>query len=1722
MAKIGGGIFKSFLGIGLFIFSAAFLSAADKASLVKTAFAPADPPRTLLTVKERGYYSVQTKSKTGTALELVDRMAGVIGTLSGAPGERDGRIDLLLETGQYRVNLFPDRAVTTPAELAVVPYREANPGATPADYPFIYDGETQKTFLSDLETRSFWIYLPERGELRLEAMGRNLKSCALWQNGQWLMSAQPAYAEREPVKGRPMLFAEFHQPLEAGHYLLVCVGGPKRAWAEEADDNSLYLRRGARFLGSNGLQKLHVSPFGRDAYLIAGSADYVECVRDTLAQTRLTLGTYAVGASRYANSSSAEINKQSKEPWCRIQSRNTTEKKWLVVEATPGDLLEVSFFKRGGANTLPYDKKEAHSYWVSTVSGYAARNLIDLTPLVYTRYDRRFSFLKEGAARVSAAAPFIRKVNLLGANTVYLFVEEPGAYRIAEDSATGGKAKYRFTLLEDRFLGTASGEYKTPDKAFELVKGFWALDLQATSLGILHLALYKDGSQKADELLKRAPGDPRYAVAWPRIDVAADTTASLAVNARYDLALGVDIRELPLSLAVPLAVALAPGAQAEFSATVENESLLMVEGDKYALTVSGKKTENESTLLPGTYTVGIKNESKETDLITLTAVEKLSLQRIPKPVLASFDTIFPVFTEDKAYFADFDRGQTRNVLLRVSEPSLYRIETSGRLALGLAVRTPTVPSLVHAEENSDGRNALIQTYLKPGDYLVSVTTRGLTRGRAGVSLQKTPFADKGALNPGDTSRQTVEADVGLRYALAADVKARYTIGTAGLGVEFPFRVEDSEGFPLQTGKNGATLELETGDYAYYSLPMAFLSRRLTSFAKIVEPAPPVPGAKRFELALNQTMENEWLETAGRAPDVFAFALAAPLNVVVSLSRGMAGTLSGKSLAKPIDLADGQSQTLELSAGSFEIAVRAREEQNLFPYSLSVGTDTLAAGLGYLVDPEERTFSVSTAGDSVYEFASAGISDVKASLWDETGARLIAANDDMENDWNFRITQRLPAGRWLLRVEPAGRAENEIYVSMTVSPENRLDEKKLPFTVEQTLGREILKLPVRPETEGLFAVKAETGRAVKLALYRDSELLAEGDGFLAVPLFQGRAYTLQIWQRDDRPQKVKVTASFAAPKELTLATQTGMIDCPAFLVVNNPAGLSYRLVAPAGAVLYSSGRETPCLAPGDWIATAPGERGWLVLPAGGTVKGLRFEPAALANNQKETAFLSGIPESFLCDPGAADVWLLTATGRDRACGLALSPRASYKNSEFDFRGLDVSGTTTFLLLPPIGAYQGKIWNLEARLPGQSDARADLLLTRFPAQGGKLAKGETKTWRLAPGKGLRLDLDAGPQKIRLLLAQNTAAAVWKDNRPQAMAVADAENRDIEFTVDGGTLALANYGDRDAVVKATVGESALAPVISLSADGFEAAFDNPGRYRLSVPAGHEKESLCLSGEGFSARFMAGNGRLTAIDAPDDPSGVTVIAAGSGDLDIVCERGWVRVNFAPPGRENEGLIARPSGLAAKPLAGGQPLQGREGLYSFSLDTDAFAVVTATAPGLLALYGDNKLLAVRSGIGNAGPSMVYRLSRGKYEVYARAIRGATLSGTLSLARVTPVLLSGKNDEKDFFIGQGEVQVFRFDVTEAGSVGIGLSAEADRLRAELYGADSELVGMGSLLIRSLEKGSYYLVVYGGERPVRYAPVIYGQAGGLAGVPQEIIDQYQNPKTATQVEEEGGE
>jgi hypothetical protein len=216
----------------------------------------------VVTIPAFGRYTVRVKSRHGTALQLVDRMAGP-GEVAGRAGETDGRLDLLLDRGEYQIVTTVDRRASGEAQLEVRPFVERHAPRA----PLLVELKPVEEELADFEQASWWLDLQEPRAVWLEAAGRSLSDLRLWRDGTWLVDAEPEREVVQPVVGKPLLACRLAAELEPGLYLLTAYGGAPRPWASGDGGQPLHLRFGIPMLGEAGRFRTAVSAFGRDRFL---------------------------------------------------------------------------------------------------------------------------------------------------------------------------------------------------------------------------------------------------------------------------------------------------------------------------------------------------------------------------------------------------------------------------------------------------------------------------------------------------------------------------------------------------------------------------------------------------------------------------------------------------------------------------------------------------------------------------------------------------------------------------------------------------------------------------------------------------------------------------------------------------------------------------------------------------------------------------------------------------------------------------------------------------------------------------------------------------------------------------------------------------------------------------------------------------------------------------------------------------------------------------------------------------------------------------------------------------------------------------------------------------------------------------------------------------------------------------------------------------------------
>ena len=270
------------------------------AELSQTSVAAASPDAsTLLTVETPGRLSIRAQSGAGVALQLVDMMTGP-GEVAGKAGARDGRLDVLLDRGVYKLHILGATGATGQAKLSVTPFRSLGEAA-------VLRGEASSE-LGDLEQRSWWIVVSPGAGVSVEASGRALADLRLWRNGADLVDLKAAAAALEPAAGHPINRLRIEGAVEPGLYLVTAYGGAPAVWADGKPGNPFFIRVGPPPQLLGGWFEGVIGPSGSVGFEIPPPATYARLELPDIAPAQLSV---ARGQSEPVR---AAITKTSREP----------------------------------------------------------------------------------------------------------------------------------------------------------------------------------------------------------------------------------------------------------------------------------------------------------------------------------------------------------------------------------------------------------------------------------------------------------------------------------------------------------------------------------------------------------------------------------------------------------------------------------------------------------------------------------------------------------------------------------------------------------------------------------------------------------------------------------------------------------------------------------------------------------------------------------------------------------------------------------------------------------------------------------------------------------------------------------------------------------------------------------------------------------------------------------------------------------------------------------------------------------------------------------------------------------------------------------------------------------------------------------------------------------------------------------------------------------------
>ena len=867
---------------------------------------------TKLHVTGAGRFAVALHSKTGAALQFVDMLTGP-SDISGEAGAQDGRLDLLLDAGTYKLRAFSAPGATGEVGVSVGAFRDAAPPRALPPPGLLFSAE-----LHDLEQRGFWLAVqPDAGatdaatgEIRIEAAGRSLADLRLWRNGAELTTLQPEFRTVTPVPGHPLADLRLAGRVPAGTYLVIAYGGPALPWADGAAAQPFHLRGGAANALAEGWAGGRIGPLGSEIFTAPATASLFLLTLPQAAPAELQIG-----------SQTAAIAANSREPRAILRT-----------EAGPAAVVEVS-----GAEGQPFTLRAMEqpggttaskpgTWFVSAVTTGAGGDEVPPAVLLARTEDRMPARIVAAALpKLAPGAPWRRAFNLRGPTTLLFQTLTTG-----EIQARGAAGP--ISLIEPRVLQE------------NLPPGFIGLRLRPLP-----------GAQGNIDLVVGPPGPaPAPALAWPADPVLPLGVQTLAPGQQWRLyateapgvVTGLSLRAVPVELDQgPLTVTQLQGVAVQMPVLVPPAGTLgasEIGGGEVAVTL-GEPAPQGGRML----TLPAPSRARSVVLSW----------RPPVPVPADIpappqgDTAIRLLAGTPAWF-DLAANEQRRFVLSVAAGGLYRLETLGRLRTHGRIATPFIADLDHAEANGIGQNMLIQRWLRAGLYRVEVTADN-SAGHAGLTATPAPLLDGAELIPGGSVRARLPAGTGVAFPVVIAQAGSYRLDLAGLGRSFTARLDDAEGWPVATPGADA-LDLQPGRYRLLVSPEAVEARVVARLAAVPAPAA-VTGHGPHALAFDTPAQATWREPPGRdtprTPDVWQFALAGPGTVTIAVSDGMLAELFAADGTPAPPLARiTRDFTGTLPAGRYRIDAASLGRNDRLDYTLTLTSRELQPGTATAKSP----------------------------------------------------------------------------------------------------------------------------------------------------------------------------------------------------------------------------------------------------------------------------------------------------------------------------------------------------------------------------------------------------------------------------------------------------------------------------------------------------------------------------------------------------------------------------------------------------------------------------------------------------------------------------------------------------------------------------------------------------------------------------------------------------
>jgi hypothetical protein len=1625
-----------------------------------------------------GRYAITAESSQGTQVRVLDRMAGLLAE-RGQPGERDGRAEVFLDRGDVKVVTVSDPAGTGQVTVRVTPWAEP---PTPARLP---PERKVASTLGDLETRAYWLDLTgAQGQtaIVLEAAGRYLGDLRLWREGSWLVDASPSCARLEPAPGQPWTRCSLSTSLESGLYLVTAYGGQGEPWTEDQQTQPFELQWGWPTLPAAGQLTDTLGPSGFVRYRLPAEATSAHVALPEVAPVRISM---SAAARPFVEGHTASITPESRRPTAQVLDPARSPHV-VTVTGPPGQPYTLTWFEpSSGSTTL----SKPGRYWVGSLSPSDPADIVDPTAVLYRRTtDGRVIRSAAQALPVSSAGRIERRFNLAERTSLLLEVTEAGPYVIWVEGLHA-------QLLVKPYLLDPGPEPAVPkpqpdELRLELDPGLYLLELWPREPGIATLHIGHDSwAARARRQIGSAPPAValRPALQLQTVEIEPQGAMTLQLFSAAREPVGLVVRSLPIDPVDGLPITLLPGETLDLPIAPREAGTLTFStpsGLPLPLQLDGAPPSGKVSVSAGAHTVRLTHTATGPLTGTLRLLPARVQPDAPLPALEpSVLAQLPKFRElgqARALGVELGPEQRQTVKLGVDRSGLWILESTGLLMTEAAVRTRTQTSLLEASANGAGRNFEIAGYLRSGDYQLTVSALSPSEGHAGLRLRQGLVHDGGEIRDATPARVTVPAGSAVRHPVVIAQAGEYRVRHQGQTRLFQCRLEDAQGWPVTDAPQQAcslTVRLEPGTYALVGLPERVDSRRITTVEPAVASRTPRSGHGPFELTLGEPATHVWVEPAepgaDRVPDVWTAVLPAPVRATLSLSAEMVGELQiGEEVVAR--LAPGEPWEGELPQGPVRVEVRGARRGTGLPYTLALEPGALVAGMTRAVSVPAR-LPVAVGQAQVYTLGSDGPRDVRARLLDSSG-RVVAANDDRPDDWNFRLSALLQPGQYELVVSEVAETGEQDTVRVSMRAPGEVDGGSLGAGESRTVrpGADAVVVRLDDKSPEIVVARASAGENVGVAIeVQDGgtwRALAHGTGrrAVAVARLAKQPVRVRTWSEDVRGGPVELQILELRSRKVGEGAVGSGVDLGkehAAVEIAGGAG-QFALEGDSRGIWVCPEVGAGCALSSDRWASA-GEAGLVLVREGGTVQARRVR---LQDGLAAVLPLQGSPQRL--DVGPQGLAVLEVRGADT------QPMARLGD------GPVLVAPRAAIALRERGAQPAALWGEgDGRVLLRTLQRADTVSVQDGAHALVLPARSAVTVGLGGTRDVVASLEAG-----LFVVAPDGRGQWAEPGPVAAHLRAAT----------GPLWVVNPTEQARIAHLDIRPSAggAALVYGSPHEGLHGARET---WSMPVPADQPDSVIEVRGSAEATLVRDDGVVLRGSRLPVGPGGILSLEVEPGPA-----LAWVaRPGESGPVREvQESVVLELRAGATAPLRGDAVRLelSPPGPGATSLVAPCPAVATVEIPGgwsrTAVLSGGDRL-----DLWIADPEK-------PAIVHLRALAGTVLYGELvsSHASASP---TGEGLGPEVLLAPGGSAWFSFRVPRQGQVGLGARAAAERVDAVLHDVAGRELARGLVILQDLAPGEYLLSLSqpAGTAPVRARPAVVGLDPPPTTPPLDVIEQY---------------